>query len=334
MGLVLISGLVRPVAADTCPVPLFREYRPGPWPPALLTDPPVRSITDTPHVDPDPTPAGRWLTFYRVAEPFVGEGSEPLLFVERSGALAVLHWGGGGDPVGCCLDGDCLDTCRLECLAEGGSPADPGSACSDVPSACAVDPCGTFLDFTADQVPLPWIVLDRDGDTNETTRTTTMNERLEASPVNDGQRVEAAVALPPGTTAVTIEFDSQHLSSQWGCYAEVQLHGPTGAHFVLARNAIFSEGANTMELWTGGPAGTEPTTVVSIEHGPHHHRMRLTDDLVEREVWDLTSGTLVADVVQDLPGFRVADLGRLVWEVYVTTDNPTWGDDFKVECEP
>ena len=60
--LTLVSGSA---AAGNCPVSLFREFSPA-RPPAILTDAPLRDIFDSPYLDPDPSPPGTALTFYRV----------------------------------------------------------------------------------------------------------------------------------------------------------------------------------------------------------------------------------------------------------------------------
>lgn len=137
VGLLLLLLAAGTALAGSCPVDLFREYDPG-RPPGILTAPPVTQVQTSPWTDPDPTPFGTVLTWYRLnlqtADP---DPSVPVIFVEKEGTAARIVWVGGNDPAACCTGTDCADLCPGECEARGGTWLGAGASCADDPPPCA-----------------------------------------------------------------------------------------------------------------------------------------------------------------------------------------------------
>ena len=134
--------------AATCPVPLFREYDPA-RPPRILTDPPVRTITDSPCLDPDPAPPGARLVYYKVNEQDGPDPLNPAMKALKRGRSVELHWTGGGDPGPCCVAADCRLLCPRDCRL-GGGVMHPGVDCAASPcqatGACCSPSSGGCVD--------------------------------------------------------------------------------------------------------------------------------------------------------------------------------------------
>lgn len=334
LGVLALALLPLAARGDTCPVPLYTEDRPGPWPPTILEKAPDLTVTDTPHRDGRPLEPGRFLRFYRVnVQTSARDDLHPLIFLERSGDGALVRWGGGGDPRPCCTDGECRDLCPLVCGTVSGVVGAVGASCADDPPPCGADPCDLTMTFDDGTVPDGWQVLDYEGVSQDVTPGTIRNGRLEADPVNWGQQVRGPFVLPAGVRSVTVEFDALNAPSLWGMYTHLQPIAEAAAFEVTSMNGEWREGPDTVELWSSGPSGETPIRVFPLEYGPHHHRVVLRDGSVERQLTNLDTGALVADFVEDLPQLELSQLRELLWRVYVTTGETTWGDDLTVRCE-